>query len=142
MKVIETEVKILAHKSYERHGKTVDVKKIRESTDFYDSRIHNNKNGYRDGMVDRYNGKRASYYSPINTDNAKKMRSDDGWLTQRGKNNRHRGGGRGSQLPRPPPGGVYDYYEDNGKVGNASTGISTQNSYAVLRKDLHTSDTD
>ena len=107
LKYMEGEVKRLAHNSYERNGKTVDVKAIRESTKYKEKELKKPtySSGYRYGMVYRMRQKRPSYYDGNNGNETYKRnkRSGQDWTeVNYGK--------RG--LRRPKPDEVFDCFDE------------------------------
>ena len=129
--LMEGEVNRLAKQSYERHGKVVNVKELREATKFD---VKKQAGGYKDGMVDRKGGKRPSYYQrEYNSDSQKRKKSEYDWNTVGRRGSRGRGlkAGVGSMRAEDN----YDFFED-------TAGISSANKFNSLRKDLALSEDD
>ena len=127
--LLDREARRLADLVYKRHGKVVNLKDYDNS---YFKKANGSRNsGYRDGFVDRRNGKRPSYHQGQNDaeDAQKKRKSENEWRTVEGKRNRGLKAGNGHTKQDDN----YDFYED-------TQGVSSANRYNMLRSDLVMSD--
>ena len=128
--LLESEANRLKDVVYKRYGKVVDLNKYRQKISKPGDKRHSS--GYRDGYVDRRNGKWASYnQSDGNSDHQKWPRSQYDWQTVKSRN---RGLKSGAGKSRADPDN-YDFYDD-------PAGVSSSNKYDALRSDLRLSEDD